>query len=195
MAAARLIPRRMRALVLNADYVPISTTTAWRGHTLCLHKRAVAVEMSDFTLRSETLELELPSVIVLTAYQQITRRTKLPPRPSRHHIFERDRSLCQYCGEPATTLDHIVPRSRGGQTTWENVVCCCSACNRKKGAKLLENTALRLRSQPSSEAPAWSAYQPRTPGRPLGVAKSATARATPARVGEVWRKYLRQEES
>ncbi|MEE2674048.1 MAG: HNH endonuclease [Myxococcota bacterium] len=97
----------------------------------------------------------IPKVIVLTVYDRMPRRMV---RFSRGNIFSRDAFTCQYCGErpprAELNLDHVVPRTLKGRTTWENVVCCCVSCNRKKGGRTPEQAGLRLRKKP--KRPRWT---------------------------------------
>lgn len=166
---------RLRTLVLNADYRPLSSTSAMRGLRLVESKLATALETSKVTVCSERLALPIPSVIVLAQYIKSTRAADRVAHPTRTSIFFRDHSDCQYCGAAATTLDHVVPRSRGGTTTWTNVVACCMPCNQKKGNKLLSQTSLKLRSLPA--AAHWS------------TAAVAISHAPQAFV-EQWSKYI-----
>jgi 5-methylcytosine-specific restriction endonuclease McrA len=165
---------RIRTLVLNADFRPLSSTNALRGLRLCEQNMATALETSAVQVHSEHLTLTLPSVIVLAQYRKSTRQMK-PPHPTRASIFYRDGASCQYCGSPASTLDHVHPRSRGGTTSWENVVACCNSCNQMKGSKLLSQTTLELRSTP--KVAHWSA-------------SAVTIAHAPAAFAESWTKYL-----
>ncbi|EKX46463.1 hypothetical protein GUITHDRAFT_152362 [Guillardia theta CCMP2712] len=88
--------------------------------------------------------MPVPSVIMLQQFVKLdfkpnSKRKLSLLRPSRGSIFARDNNTCQYCGSPATTLDHIVPKSKGGQHSWENLVAACSSCNKKKGSRLLSD--------------------------------------------------------
>lgn len=140
-------------LVLNADYTPLSVTSAIRSVRLIDNNKAFALEHSEQILRSEMLRLACPTVIVLSQYAQ-TLPSKLARKKihaelcSRSQILNRDAHSCQYCGSPATTVDHIVPKCRGGISTWTNQVASCSSCNAKKGSRELALTSMKLRRTP-----------------------------------------------
>jgi 5-methylcytosine-specific restriction endonuclease McrA len=99
--------------------------------------------------------IPIPRVIVLTLYDRVPKRRV---RFSRSNIFSRDGFMCQYCGvhppRAQLNLDHVIPRTQKGRTTWENVVCCCVSCNRMKGGRTPEQAGLRLRRQP--KRPRWT---------------------------------------
>lgn len=142
-----------KTLVLNADYTPLSITSAVRSVGLIDKNKAFPLEMSSNHLRSEMLRIACPSVVVLSQYVSINRRAAPDPkavlRPvDRYSVLRRDGHTCQYCMAPATTLDHVVPRSKGGESLWTNLVAACQACNSKKGAKLLSQTDMKLRREP-----------------------------------------------
>src|SRR5438876_10207281 len=118
-------------LVLNASYEPINVCAARRAVVLVLKGVAMAEEENGHFLHTARFALRVPSVIRLLEYRRIPHQTRAL---SRKNILLRDRNTCQYCGEvlPSSelTLDHVVPRSRGGASTWENLVACCHPCNR-----------------------------------------------------------------
>jgi 5-methylcytosine-specific restriction endonuclease McrA len=124
-------------LVLNASYEPINICGARRALVLVLKGVAATEEERSFSLHAARLNIPMPSVIRLLEYRRIPHQTRAL---SRKNILLRDRNTCQYCGVvlPAAelTLDHVIPRSRGGLSTWENLVACCHTCNRKKGSSL-----------------------------------------------------------
>lgn len=125
-------------LVLNASYEPINVCGARRALVLVLKGVARTEEEYGAYLHAARMRVPLPSVIRLLEYRHIPRQARAL---SRKNILLRDHNSCQYCGSvlPAAelTLDHVVPRSRGGLSTWENLVACCHSCNRKKGNHLL----------------------------------------------------------
>jgi 5-methylcytosine-specific restriction endonuclease McrA len=126
-----------RVLVLNASYEPINVCTVRRAAVLILKNRAEILEEGDWALRAESFTLARPVVIRLLTYVRIPRdahRRKI----TRRAVFARDRWTCQYCGHERAnlTVDHVIPRSRGGSSTWENIVTCCAPCNRRKGDRL-----------------------------------------------------------
>src|SRR5215203_183295 len=120
-------------LVLNASYEPINVCAARRALVLVLKGVATAEENAPLAIHSARHHLNVPSVIRLLEYRRIPHQTRAL---SRKNILMRDRNTCQYCGvvlySGELTLDHVVPRSRGGLSTWENLVACCHPCNRKK---------------------------------------------------------------
>ena len=125
-------------LVLNASYEPINICGARRALVLVLKGVAKTEEEHGMLLHATRLRVPMPSVIRLLEYRRIPHQTRAL---SRKNILLRDRNTCQYCAEllPASdlTLDHVVPRSRGGLSTWENLVACCHTCNRRKGNHML----------------------------------------------------------
>lgn len=145
-----------RALVLNASYEPLSVVPARRAVTLVLADKADLVHDSGERVRSERLTVEVPSVIRLRYFVRVPfhRRASL----SRRGVFLRDDGVCQYCGSRADSIDHVVPRSRGGEHVWENVVAACGRCNARKRDHLLEDTPMRLRRRPTAPtATSWIA--------------------------------------
>ena len=125
-------------LVLNASYEPINVCAARRALVLVLKGVAMTEEENGHFLHSARVAMRLPSVIRLLEYRRIPHQTRAL---SRKNILLRDRNSCQYCNVILTsselTLDHVVPRSRGGLSTWENLVACCHSCNRRKGNQML----------------------------------------------------------
>jgi len=117
-------------LVLNASYEPINICAARRALVLVLKGVAITEEENGHYLHSARLTMRLPSVIRLLEYRRIPHQTRAL---SRKNILLRDRNTCQYCGvvlpSSELTLDHVIPRSRGGVSTWENLVACCHPCN------------------------------------------------------------------
>lgn len=138
-------------LVLNATYEPLSIVSVRRAVVLLLKEKAEIVEATEAVLRSEHIVLPVPLVIRLVTYVPVPRRLGLPV--TRRTVLARDRYTCQYCGsQPGKahlTVDHVVPRSRGGKTVWENVVIACGPCNRRKGDRTPEEAGLRLLSRPA----------------------------------------------
>jgi 5-methylcytosine-specific restriction endonuclease McrA len=143
-----------RVLVLNATYEPINVCTVRRATVLLLKGRAQVVERSEERLRSERLALERPLVIRLVAYVRIPRdihRRKI----TRKAVLARDAWTCQYCGSQRSglTVDHVIPRSRGGQSVWENIVAACAPCNRRKGNRLPLEISMHPASKPKPPGP------------------------------------------
>ncbi len=135
-----------RALVLNASYEPLCVVPARRAVVLVLSGKADSVHDSDEELHSEKLALAVPSVVRLRYYVRVPyqRTTAL----TRRAVFHRDDFRCQYCGGDAESIDHVIPRSRGGPHAWENVVAACRRCNAGKGDRLLSETSLALPRRP-----------------------------------------------
>jgi 5-methylcytosine-specific restriction endonuclease McrA len=126
-----------RVLVLNASYEPINVCTVRRAAVLILKNRAEILEEGEWALHAESFTLARPVVIRLLTYVRVPRdahRRKI----TRRAVFARDRWTCQYCGHERgnLTVDHVIPRSKGGCSTWENIVTCCAPCNRRKGDRL-----------------------------------------------------------
>ena len=137
-------------LVLNASYEPINICGARRALVLVLKGVARTEEEQGATLHAQSLRIAMPSVIRLLEYRRIPHQTRAL---SRKNILLRDRNMCQYCQIVLTagelTLDHVLPRSRGGLSTWENLVACCHDCNRRKGNQLLhELSDMKLLREP-----------------------------------------------
>lgn len=129
------------ALLLNADFRPVSlfplSVLSWQAAVSNLVLgRVVRVADYDATVRSPSIELQLPSVVALKRYARKPQRVAF----TRYNVFLRDRFTCQYCGKAmpagALTFDHVVPRAAGGETSWTNVVAACGPCNGRKGASL-----------------------------------------------------------
>ena len=135
-----------KALVLNASYEPLGVVTDRRALLLVLNNRATVVEESEIVFHYFGGEVTLPSVIRLTKFVRIPFRHGVPL--SRRAIFARDGGKCAYCSAPATSLDHVIPRSRGGAHAWENVVSACHRCNHTKADKPLKELGWRLRQLP-----------------------------------------------
>ena len=125
-------------LVLNASYEPINVCAARRALVLVLKGVAMTEEENGHFLHAARIAMRVPSVIRLLEYRRIPHQSRAL---SRKNILLRDRNTCQYCATvlPSSelTLDHVIPRSRGGSSTWENLVACCHACNRRKGNRML----------------------------------------------------------
>ena len=130
------VPGAHPALVLNADYRPLSyyplSLWSWQDTIKAVFlDRVNIVSEYDVAIRSPSFQMRLPSVVSLKSYVKPSRN----PAFTRFNVFLRDRFQCQYCGSrDELTFDHVIPRAKGGQTTWENVVAACSPCNLKKGS-------------------------------------------------------------
>lgn len=138
-------------LVLNATYEPLSVVSTRRAIVLLLKEKAEMLEAAERELHASNVSMPIPLVIRLVYYVRVPHRVFVPF--SRKTIMMRDKYTCQYCGAQPTkaelTLDHIVPKVRGGLNTWENVVCACKACNNRKGSHTLDEVNMTLLSQPT----------------------------------------------
>ena len=143
-----------QVLVLNASFEPLNVCSVRRAHVLVYKGKAEVVERIDRPLRSATVTYVWPCVIRLSAYVRVPRAAQR--KISRKALFARDGWACVYCGatDVRLTLDHVVPRSRGGDSVWENVVTSCSPCNLRKGNRLLDELSMALRRPPRPPAPA-----------------------------------------
>jgi 5-methylcytosine-specific restriction endonuclease McrA len=143
-----------RALVLNATYEPLCVVTDRRALVLVLSSKADVVEQTERLARSEKRADPLPSVVRLVRYVRVPHRSAVPL--TRRAVFARDGGRCVYCDSPATSLDHVVPRSRGGMHVWENVVSACRRCNHVKADRSVHDLGWRMRRPPFQPiGPAW----------------------------------------
>ncbi len=140
-------------LVLNATYEPLNVTSAWRACSLILARKAEILEADpDRWIRSPSTALPHPLVIRLVTYVRVPRF--LPRRITRRALFARDEHTCQYCGcRNRLTLDHVMPRSRGGGSSWANVVTACAPCNLRKRDRLPQEAGMPLRRPPRAPHP------------------------------------------
>jgi 5-methylcytosine-specific restriction endonuclease McrA len=143
------------ALVLNATYEPLCVVGQRRAVVLVLAGRAVMLEDSGFALHAERLTVPIPSVIRLSRFVRVPFRASVPL--TRKGVLVRDHYRCVYCAAPATSLDHVIPRSRGGEHTWENVVAACARCNHVKADRHVAELGWRLRQPP--RAPTGAAWR------------------------------------
>jgi 5-methylcytosine-specific restriction endonuclease McrA len=143
-----------RALVLNATFEPLCVVPDRRALVLVLAQKAAPVEHSDQVARSERRVEPVPSVVRLIRYVRVPHRAHVPL--TRRAVFARDGGRCVYCDSPATSLDHVVPRSRGGLHVWENVVSACRRCNHLKADRDVSDLGWRMRHAPFQPVgPAW----------------------------------------
>ncbi|MEZ2372326.1 HNH endonuclease [Arthrobacter sp. RCC_34] len=161
----------MRTLVLNAGYEPLAVVTFRRALVLVLAGKASVVSEGGEPVVGPREVLGRPSVILLNRY--IRPRHNVVSTVSRRGVLRRDGHRCGYCGKAAHTIDHILPRSRGGRDSWENLVACCLKCNNTKGDHTPSEMGWRLRFSPrppvgtvwqikelEKPTPEWSAYLP-----------------------------------
>ena len=158
------------ALVLNASYEPLCVVPGRRALVLVLTDKAVPVTATDDVVHSVRVTLPVPSVVRLTRFVRVPYRATVPL--TRNAVFARDGGRCVYCGAPATSLDHVVPKSRGGAHSWDNVVSACGRCNHVKADRAVAEMGWRLR---------------RTPVAPTGAAWRVVGAR---RLDPRWRPYL-----
>jgi 5-methylcytosine-specific restriction endonuclease McrA len=162
-------------LVLNSTFEPIHVTAVRRALVLTLKGVAQVEELNASKVHSPSQTLAVPSVIRLLSYRHIPQQSRAL---SRKNILLRDRNTCQFCGEQFSsgelTLDHVMPRSRGGPSSWENLVACCYQCNNRKGDRTPEEAGIRLQRRP----------------RPFTLHTSRQLMRLIGRHDEKWRKYL-----
>ena len=135
-----------RALVLNASYEPLCVIPVRRAVLLVLKEKADVLAAGEGEFRAEHLAIPSPSVIRLRTFVRVPYRARVAL--SRRAVFLRDAHACQYCGGAAENIDHVVPRSRGGTHSWENVVACCRPCNARKENRTPTEARMRLRVVP-----------------------------------------------
>jgi 5-methylcytosine-specific restriction endonuclease McrA len=140
-----------RALVLNASYEPIHIVSARRAITLVMKGAALVEEASAYSIRTARLSIPIPSVVRLLVYRRMPRVNRAV---SRRSIMLRDRHTCQYCqrlfAPKALTLDHVIPRSRGGASSWENLVAACYECNNRKADRTPAEAGMVLGRKPAA---------------------------------------------
>jgi len=142
-----------QVLVLNASYEPLNVCSVRRAHVLVWKGKAEVLEKLEQPLHSASSTYPWPHVIRLVVYVRVPRGVQR--KISRRALFARDGWRCVYCGTASgrLTLDHVVPRSRGGDSVWENVVTSCAPCNLRKGNRLPHEVQMELSAQPRPPAP------------------------------------------
>jgi 5-methylcytosine-specific restriction endonuclease McrA len=164
-----------QVLLLNATYEPLRVITWQRAICLLTLGKVEVVEETDREIRSVSFVIRLPSVVRLL---RLIRPRRYAVKFSRQNIYLRDNFRCQYCGVRVSSqelnLDHVIPRSLGGQTTWENIVTCCVPCNARKGGSTPEAVGMRPISRPVR------------PNRLPGLSITINMQNTP----DAWRDYL-----
>jgi 5-methylcytosine-specific restriction endonuclease McrA len=159
-----------RALVLNASYEPLSIVSSRRAVCLLLDEKAELIEADGEVMHSVSIEVPVPVVVRLRYMVKGPRRTVATV--SRRAVFARDEYQCQYCGSRADSIDHVIPRSRGGLHAWENLAAACRPCNTRKRDRTPDEAGMRLlRPCRAPRGTAWVAL-----GAPL--------------VPEAWKPYL-----
>lgn len=162
----------MRTLVLNAGYEPLAVVSFKRALMLVMNDKATIIERDEgHPVWAPSTVFDRPAVILLSRYVRPPRRARVPV--TRRGVLRRDQNRCGYCGGFASTIDHVVPRSRGGKDSWENLVACCLRCNNVKGDRTPQEMHWTLKHRPTSPHagewfvrgsdradPAWQAYLP-----------------------------------
>ena len=149
-ASSKVPLEKCPALVLNADFRPLSyyplSLWCWQDAVKSVFLDRVSIVSNyERKIRSPSFEMRLPSVIALKSFIKPSEH----PNFTRFNVFLRDKFTCQYCGSgDELTFDHLLPRSRGGKTNWNNVVTACSDCNVQKGGRLLANSGMLLQKKP-----------------------------------------------
>lgn len=137
----------MRTLVLNAGYEPLAVVSFKRALVLVLNGKATVVAADEeHPVFGSSGAWDRPSVILLTRYVRMPGARRIPV--TRRGVLRRDDGRCCYCGRSAATVDHVLPRSRGGADSWENLVACCLACNNGKGDRTPAEMGWSMRVQP-----------------------------------------------
>jgi 5-methylcytosine-specific restriction endonuclease McrA len=143
-----------QVLLLNITYEPLKIINWKKAMTMLFLGKVEVIEQYDREIHSVSFTIKLPSVVRLL---RLVKRPKSPVKFSRQNIYARDRYQCQYCGgrfaAEDLTYDHIIPKSRGGKTKWQNIVTCCVDCNRRKGGRTPAEASMQLIRQPNR--PTW----------------------------------------
>jgi 5-methylcytosine-specific restriction endonuclease McrA len=164
-----------RTLLLTQGYEPIQIISWQRAITLLALDKVDVVDEYDAQIRAQSMIVRIPSIVRL---RKAFRRHAKPVKFSRVNIYARDGYRCQYCGAKCTiaelTYDHVIPRSKGGKTTWENIVSACYACNRRKANRTPAEAGMKLRT---------------TPARPTWM-PSVQIRVSARSVPDAWRDYV-----
>ena len=135
-----------KVLVLNFDYSPLNVTSVQRGFILVVNWKAEIIKSAENPITTFTHTYVRPLIIRLLKYINY-RGSGI--RVNRHRVFRRDNNECVYCGsKKELTIDHVIPRSKGGKNTWDNLVTCCQKCNLKKGNKTPDEARMPLRRKP-----------------------------------------------
>ena len=139
-----------RVLLLNITYEPLTTVGVHRAVCLVLGEKADVVhdDTGGAVMRSASSKLAVPSVIRLRRYIRVPHRSRVPL--TRAALMRRDNYLCAYCGAKADTIDHVIPRSRGGQHIWENCVASCTRCNHRKADRMIDELGWALDRNPAA---------------------------------------------
>lgn len=165
----------LKILVLNSTYEPLHFCSSRRAVLLVLTGRAEKIECDGYAISSPSTTFKLPSVIrVVNRVQRVSRKSV---GFSKKNILRRDDYTCQYCGDRnhPLTVDHIIPKSRGGKTSWANIVVACKSCNLKKGSRTASEAGMRMFKEPSTPSVNYFSFS--IPSGPKSYV-------------EAWKKYL-----
>ena len=158
-----------QALVLNATYEPLCVVPSRRALMLILDEKAELVHSTERMFRAERVALAEPSVVRLSYYVKVPYQARVSL--NRRAVFARDGHRCQYCGASAENIDHVIPRSKGGQHAWENCVASCTRCNHRKADRLIEDLGWTLPRDPAApRGPHWRLIGAINDGDPHWVA-------------------------
>lgn len=147
----------MRTLVLNAGFEPLAVISFRRALMLVLNNKATVIKAdTEHPIQGAKFSFDRPTVIALTRYVKVPYARRVPV--TRRGILRRDAHRCAYCAASANTIDHVMPKSRGGTDTWDNLVACCFKCNNIKSDRTPQEMGWRLRIQPKMPVgPSWFA--------------------------------------
>jgi len=145
----------IKSLVLNYSYEPLQFCSAKRAIIMVFNARAESIESDGYVVRSPTITFKLPAVI--RVLNMVKRSQPRDISFSKKNILRRDNFTCQYCGgtDNSLTVDHVLPKSRGGKSNWINVVVACKSCNLKKGNRTPSEKGMRLLTKPSKPSSFW----------------------------------------
>ncbi len=153
-----------RALVLNATYEALGFVSTRRALVLLIYGKAELVHRTGLTVSSVSKSFPEPSIVRLHNYVKVPYGRKIAI--TKRAIFIRDNNRCQYCGAAAENIDHVIPKSRGGKNSWDNVVAACKRCNAVKGSSLISETGFKLYKLPREPQPSLHMFIARGDIRP-----------------------------
>ena len=136
-----------KVLLLNSSYEPITIINAKKALIMIITQKVDYIEKSNYSIHSERLVFSVPKIVKLKSYIFLKHRTI---SLTRKNIFKRDKNQCQYCSkiDVVLTIDHVIPKNKGGNDSWENLVSACKKCNLMKGNKFLKDCNMYLLQKP-----------------------------------------------
>lgn len=183
--------------MLNASYQPLCVVPVRRAMVLALKEKADVLHTNGMVFHSESIEFRAPTVVKLRYFVKVPYRVRASM--SRRAVFVRDDFECQYCGRPAENVDHIIPRSKGGGHTWDNVVAACRPCNSRKENHHMHEVGMRLRRPPRPPHetvwirvavdrvdPTWEPYLEMSHRKALASPSRSLSKAPPGRRAPFW---------